>query len=173
MAYSFFPEQDGNAWVFNYYPFYAWNGCSNQAFAVPLVRGRFFDISEYFLCPIGAHEFDLEYMRVYICPADLEAGRSGTSSSQGAGPTTPTPADTRKAIRRVQYSQHAWLDEFDCEAGECPFERDALSASKLVSYSGLFSHAMYPRASSLWVRPSSHSKSHALPLPYMHVFMAS
>lgn len=53
MTYSFFTEQDGNAWVFNYHPFYAWNGCSNQAFAAPLF-GKFFDVLEYYLCPIGA-----------------------------------------------------------------------------------------------------------------------
>lgn len=153
MAYSFFTEQDGNAWVFNYHPFYAWNGCSNQAFAAPIF-GSVFDVSEYYLCPIGVHEFDLEHVGVYICPADLEAGQRGANPR--GRPLRPTPAATRQSIRRVQYSQHSWLDEFNCEDGECPFEDSALSASKLVAYSGLFSHAMYPRASSLWVRPFIH-----------------
>ena len=53
MTYSFFSEQEGNAWVFNFHPFYGWNGCSNQAFAVP-VFGSIFDVAEYYLCPIGA-----------------------------------------------------------------------------------------------------------------------
>eukprot|EP00892_Ulva_mutabilis_P005590 jgi/Ulvmu1/3402/UM016_0019.1 len=145
MTYSMFTEQDGNAWVFNYHPFYGWNGCSNQAFATPLF-GSFFDVEEYYLCPIGAHEFDLEHIGVYVCPADLERnGRVHLRAPAGQ------PSPVRNAIRRVQYSQHAWLDEMDCEAGECPFEEGAASFSKLVAYSGLFSHALYPSASSLWV----------------------
>ena len=92
---------------------------------------------------------DLEYVGVYVCPADL--GRSGGASRAAGGRATE---DVRAAIRRVQYSQHGARDEMDCDVGECPFEDGAKSASKLVAYSGLFSHALYPRASILWVRCS-------------------
>ena len=65
-------------------------------------------------------------------------------------------ATPRSAIRRVHYSQHGWLQEYDCgQQGQCPFEEDAQSDSKLVAYAGLFSHANYPKASDLWVRPAA------------------
>lgn len=93
---------------------------------------------------------------MYVCPGDLE--KKGNSPAAAA--------NTRAAIRRVQYSQHAWVDEQDCEAGECPFEEDALSSSGLVAYSGLFSHAHYPRASSLWVCPCRHFHPRGVHVPH-------
>ena len=51
IVHTMFSEQSGNAWVFNFHPFYAWNGCSNQALSM-----RFpdhFDVIEYFMCPEG------------------------------------------------------------------------------------------------------------------------
>ena len=52
MTYSFFEEQGGDAWVFAFHPFYAWNGCSNQAFAMT-VSNTVTDVEEFYLCPIG------------------------------------------------------------------------------------------------------------------------
>jgi len=42
-----------------------------------------------------------------------------------------------------------------------PFAAAALSESGLVAYSGLFSHAHYPAASSLWVRGTRQCTSHS------------
>eukprot|EP00892_Ulva_mutabilis_P002516 jgi/Ulvmu1/12265/UM086_0058.1 len=139
VVYTLLAEQNGNAWIFQYHPYYAWNGCSNQLLSLKF--GDHFDIEEYFMCPEGVHESDFETIGVYVCPADLEAANGAPSAT----------ADPGLAIRRVQYSQHGWVAEYNCDAGECPFESGALSTSGLVAYAGLFSHAHYPSASSLWV----------------------
>lgn len=107
---------------------------------------------------------DLEYVGAYVCPADLEkpkrtsrSTQRGGADSDGAGPASGAVVDVstaalQRALRRVQYSQHGARAEFDCEEGQCPFEEGAAAPSGLVAYVGLFSHAMYPRASILWVR---------------------
>eukprot|EP00892_Ulva_mutabilis_P001829 jgi/Ulvmu1/11647/UM008_0051.1 len=181
LTYSLTEAQGGAAWLFAFHLFYGWNGCSNQAFALPLPGRTVVDVEEYYLCPVGAHEMDLEYVGVYVCPGDLETmGASGagsersTPSAQRRGPPGSRAAagsardgddgmDVRAAIRRVQYSQHGRRDEMDCDAGECPFESDAHSASKLVAYAGLFSHALYPRPSILWVYAQGDVRSLDIP----------
>lgn len=98
----------------------------------------------------GVHESDFETIGVYVCPGDLEAAGS------------PAEVDPAAGIRRVQYSQHGWVAEYNCDTdGECPFEAAALSESGLVAYSGLFSHAHYPAASSLWVRVARQCTSYS------------
>ncbi|KXZ47987.1 hypothetical protein GPECTOR_31g349 [Gonium pectorale] len=76
---------------------------------------------------------DLEHVEVYVCEADLYA---------------PDPAS---AVQRTQYSQHGWLPDFDCKAGECEFETDEAGVRRLVVYSALNSHANWPRPTPLYV----------------------
>ncbi|KAG2452209.1 hypothetical protein HYH02_003240 [Chlamydomonas schloesseri] len=119
------------SYVYSYMLFYPWNGCSNQLLATQ-VDGKDQGV-EYYMCGDGAHEGDLEHIKVWVCEDDMLA------------------EDPSTAIRRAQYSQHGWLPEFDCEAGECNWERDERGTRRLVSYAGLFSHANWNNATNLYV----------------------
>ncbi|KAG2433578.1 hypothetical protein HYH02_012510 [Chlamydomonas schloesseri] len=127
-----------HAYVYTYHYFYPWNGCSNQAL-VTSVDGRRQGI-EYYMCPDGIHEGDLEHIKVYVCEDDLIDLLAPNAT-----------ADPAAAIRRTQYSQHGWLPDYDCDAGECTFQRDPAGTRRLVSYAGLFSHANNHEESPLFV----------------------
>jgi hypothetical protein len=55
IVYTFYTEQQGNAWVFNFHPFYAWNGCSNQLLSLRF--SGYCDVLEYYMCSPGATPF--------------------------------------------------------------------------------------------------------------------
>ncbi len=76
---------------------------------------------------------DLEHIKVWVCEDDM------------------LNDDPSTAVRRTQYSQHGWLPEYDCTAGECNWETDEAGARRLVSYPGLGSHANYPWETPLFV----------------------
>ncbi|KAG2448915.1 hypothetical protein HYH02_006263 [Chlamydomonas schloesseri] len=120
-----------HAYVFSYNYFYPWNGCSNQLLATQ-VEGRQQAV-EYYMCADGTHEGDLEHVKLWVCEDDLYA------------------EDAAAAVRRIQFSQHGWLPEFDCEAGECLYENDDVGVRRLVTYSGLFSHSNWPKPSPLYI----------------------
>ncbi|KAG2485322.1 hypothetical protein HYH03_015904 [Edaphochlamys debaryana] len=119
------------AYVFTYNFYYPWNGCSNQLVATQ-VDGKRQGV-EYYMCTDGVHEADLEHLKVWVCEDDLY------------------DADPASVIRRAQYSQHGWLPDFDCAAGECSFEVDPKGQKRLVTYAGLFSHSNWPQPTPLFV----------------------
>ncbi len=59
--------------------------------------------------------------------------------------------DPSTAVRRAQYSQHGWLPDFDCTAGECNWETDDAGVRRIVTYAGLGSHSNYPWETPLYV----------------------
>ncbi|KAG2485330.1 hypothetical protein HYH03_015912 [Edaphochlamys debaryana] len=120
-----------HAYVYTYNYYYPWNGCSNQLVATQ-VDGRFQAV-EYAMCPDGWHEGDLEHLKVWVCEDDLYA------------------EDPASAIRRAQYSQHGWLPDFDCDAGECRYETDPKGVRRLVTMAGLYAHANYHEETPLFV----------------------
>ncbi|KAG2427432.1 hypothetical protein HXX76_012368 [Chlamydomonas incerta] len=120
-----------HSYVYSYMLFYPWNGCSNQLLATQ-VDGKDQGI-EYYMCADGSHEGDLEHIKVWVCEADM------------------LNDDPSTAIRRAQYSQHGWLPDFDCTAGECNWEKDEQGTRRLVAYAGLFSHSNYNNATNLYV----------------------
>eukprot|EP01025_Chloroclados_australasicus_P046557 TRINITY_DN51328_c0_g2_i1.p1 TRINITY_DN51328_c0_g2~~TRINITY_DN51328_c0_g2_i1.p1 ORF type:complete len:617 (-),score=76.94 TRINITY_DN51328_c0_g2_i1:238-1989(-) len=90
------------------------------------------------MCPTGVHEGDWERVTVYVCKENEQ-------------------------IRRVQYSQHNWITEYDCPDGKCLYTEtvkhtepgtDNQEIEHPVTYSALFSHANYPYASDLWIYQS-------------------
>ncbi|GIL42723.1 hypothetical protein Vafri_654 [Volvox africanus] len=60
-------------------------------------------------------------------------------------------ADPSSAIRAAQYSQHGWLPQLDCTAGECKFEEDESGTRRLVALAGLYSHANWIEETPLFV----------------------
>ncbi|KAG2427147.1 hypothetical protein HXX76_012657 [Chlamydomonas incerta] len=143
--YTLFRPHDTNtfeivphAYVYTFHYYYPWNGCSNQAL-VTSVDGKRQGI-EYYMCADGIHEGDLEHIKVYVCEDDLIDLLAPNST-----------ADPAAAIRRTQYSQHGWLPDYDCDAGECNYERDPKGVRRLVAYAGLFSHANNHEPSALFV----------------------
>jgi hypothetical protein len=45
----------------------------------------------------------------------------------------------------------SWNSQYDCDIGECSYETDDNGMRRIVAYSGLLSHAMYPTPSPLHV----------------------
>ncbi|GLI69140.1 hypothetical protein VaNZ11_013697 [Volvox africanus] len=120
-----------NAYVYTFMYWYPFNGCSNQLLATQ-VAGRKQGV-EYFMCGDGAHEGDLEHVKVYVCEADM------------------LNADPSSAIRAAQYSQHGWLPQLDCTSGECKFEVDESGTRRLVTLAGLYSHSNWIEETPLFV----------------------
>lgn len=114
-------DYDESLWLYNFNFFYSWNGCSNQA--VGLSFNGTLDVSNYIMCPAGIHEGDLERVSMLVCKSDLN-------------------------IKRIAYSQHGWTEVRNCEAGDCPIDKET---GHLVTYVGLESHANYPDNSDLHV----------------------
>ncbi|GAB4821546.1 hypothetical protein N2152v2_008592 [Parachlorella kessleri] len=106
----FSPET--NIWGFTYHLFYPFNGCSQQRLSVAV--GSRPELLDMRVCPLGIHEGDWEFVSVLACKAD-------------------------GSLKQVAYSQHAWNEVLDCEAGECPTEE-----GHPVTHAALESHANYP-----------------------------
>ncbi|PNW77609.1 hypothetical protein CHLRE_10g444216v5 [Chlamydomonas reinhardtii] len=111
-------EMFPHSYVFSYNYFYPWNGCSNQLLATQ-VQGRQ-QALEYYMCGNRTHDGDLVHVKLWVCEDDLYR------------------EDAAAAVRRVQFSPHGWLPEFDCdcESGECEYELDEAGVRRLVTYSG-------------------------------------
>ncbi|GLI63657.1 hypothetical protein VaNZ11_006694 [Volvox africanus] len=131
------------AYVYTFWFFYPFNGCSNQLMATRFA-GRH-QAAEYFLCPLGVHEGDWEHLKVYVC-------QDGMLDEQ----------EPARAIAALQYSQHTWLPSYDCTTngtwtgakgnwpGNCSFEKDPDNGQMRPRvYSGLHSHANSPHTSNL------------------------
>ncbi|GIM09245.1 hypothetical protein Vretimale_13117, partial [Volvox reticuliferus] len=131
------------AYVYTFWFFYPFNGCSNQLMATRFA-GRH-QAAEYFLCPLGVHEGDWEHLKVYVC-------QEGMLDEQ----------EPARAIAALQYSQHTWLPSYDCTTngtwtdatgswpGSCSFEKDPDNGQMRPRvYSGLHSHANSPHTSNL------------------------
>ncbi|GIL68644.1 hypothetical protein Vafri_21891 [Volvox africanus] len=131
------------AYVYTFWFFYPFNGCSNQLMATRFA-GRH-QAAEYFLCPLGVHEGDWEHLKVYVC-------QEGMLDEQ----------EPAHAIAALQYSQHTWLPSYDCTTngtwtgamgswpGNCSFEKDPDNGQMRPRvYSGLHSHANSPHTSNL------------------------
>jgi hypothetical protein len=106
-------------WMFNYNLYYSWNGCSNQEFVVS-IEGQVEQL-KYLMCPTGVHESDWCRVSVLVCKSDLE-------------------------IKQTAYSQHAWMETRNCEAGQCPMED-----GHPVSFAGLDGHGNYYEESNMMV----------------------
>ena len=106
-------------WLFTYHLYYAWNGCSNQAFVLNL-DGELQQL-DYLMCPTGVHESDWCRVSVLVCKSD-------------------------GALMQAAYSQHAWMETRDCQAGQCPLED-----GHPVAYAGLDGHGNYFQESNLTV----------------------
>eukprot|EP00198_Chlamydomonas_reinhardtii_P000994 XP_001690329.1 predicted protein [Chlamydomonas reinhardtii] len=101
---------------------------------------------------------DLVHVKLWVCEDDLYR------------------EDAAAAVRRVQFSPHGWLPEFDCdcESGECEYEvrvrgegtagaglkpvghglagrGGCAAAGDLLGRSGLFSHSNWPKPSPLYI----------------------
>ncbi len=81
----------------------------------------------------GPHPADLEHVKVWVCEDDM------------------LNDDPSTAVRRAQYSQHGWLPDFDCTAGECNWETDDAGVRRIVTYAGLGSHSNWPWETPLYV----------------------
>ena len=112
-------EFSPSLWLFTYHLYYAWNGCSNQAFVLNL-DGELQQL-DYLMCPTGVHESDWCRVSVLVCKSD-------------------------GALMQAAYSQHAWMEIRDCQAGQCPLED-----GHPVAYAGLDGHGNYYEESPLAV----------------------
>ncbi len=54
-------NQKANSWVYSFWFFYAWNGCSNQAVLYEYIKTERY--LEYYACNMGVHEGDWEAVR--------------------------------------------------------------------------------------------------------------
>uniref|UniRef100_A0A6U2HD71 Uncharacterized protein n=1 Tax=Chlamydomonas euryale TaxID=1486919 RepID=A0A6U2HD71_9CHLO len=131
------PRGDHVAFVYGY--FFPWNGCSNQLLSV-IIDDKFYG-AEYYKCASDVHEGDLEHTKSLACTQDLIELLD-----------SPDPrVNATSLVRRVQMSQHSWIQELDCEKDECPAETGDDGITRLIAYSALHSHAVYPKASPLQV----------------------
>eukprot|EP00736_Rhodelphis_marinus_P010041 Rmarinus@m.10607 len=107
--------ETNNTWVYTYYVFYSFNGCSNQQLLLTDdVDGKQRTL-DYIACDLGVHEGDWEHITVEVCH-DLSS------------------------VVRLSYGAHAWNAQLDCTLGECPFK---VGTSHPLAYVALNSHAMY------------------------------
>lgn len=65
-------EQGGNAWILEYHPYYAWNGCSNQLLS--LRYPDHFEVLEYYLCPSGTPQRRTKTITVHGQSSRVMAG---------------------------------------------------------------------------------------------------
>lgn len=80
--------------MFNYYVFYAENGCANQELLIRADEDKVQTSLEYIACDIAKHEGDCEGITVELC-TDFTS------------------------ILQVTRNQHAWNDQRNCIRGEC------------------------------------------------------
>eukprot|EP00955_Chlamydomonas_euryale_P099059 365192-Chlamydomonas_euryale.AAC.26 len=129
----------GDYIAFVYGLFYPWNGCSNQLLALN-IDGKY-QGAEYYMCAKGVHEGDLEHIKQLACIQDLIDLLD-----------SPDPrVNASSVVKKSQMSQHSWIQELNCENGECPTEVGDDGIERMVAYAGLHSHANYPAVSPLQV----------------------
>lgn len=109
-------HEESGGWILNYNFFYAWNGCQNMILSTA-IGGRDESL-EFYFCPTGLHEGDLERLSLLICPSD-------------------------ERVHAAIFSQHNHDALYNCTSSPslCDITDDHINV-----FSALHSHANYPSA---------------------------
>eukprot|EP00211_Chloroparvula_japonica_P003701 CAMPEP_0119128050 /NCGR_PEP_ID=MMETSP1310-20130426/6360_1 /TAXON_ID=464262 /ORGANISM="Genus nov. species nov., Strain RCC2339" /LENGTH=698 /DNA_ID=CAMNT_0007118355 /DNA_START=1 /DNA_END=2097 /DNA_ORIENTATION=- len=124
-----------NSYVFNYWMWYSYNGCSNQQVhyewdnpGATLDKDIVEMTMDYYACDVGVHEGDWELIAVEVC-ADLGS------------------------VIQIQYDYHSYSQVLNCTDGECYFYN---GTTHPLVFSSLGSHASYPyQANNIYVQVSN------------------
>ena len=118
LFFNVLKHEPSGGWLINYNFFYGWNGCQNMVLS-SAIGGPRDETIEFYLCPTGLHEGDLERLSLLICPSD-------------------------ERVHAAIFSQHNHDQLYNCSSSPSPCQ---FSEGHINVFSALNSHANYPSSS--------------------------